>query len=533
MSSDNFQTWLENFKKTPEFATLQDHPIAYFCAEYALPKIDTYAGGLGILAADYVQEATDQEIPLVAVGLMYGDHHPDLQLVCDKENKPITLKIPIQDHEVLVQAYMYTLRKTRFFLLDTHVDTNTPQDQRISDKLYVADKETRLKQELILGIGGLRLLNTLGIAPAVYHLNEGHSGFLFFELIHKHMAEKGESFEEAKKLVGEKVIFTNHTLLSAGDEIYSDDLMSLIFAEYAKALGIPVSDLVKLGLVQESSTFSLTMLCLRHATASNAVSALHAKKAKDIWLDHPMQYVTNGIYQPSWDQLTTDISGHAANKQKLLDLIKAQSGASWQANTLLLGWARRFVEYKRPLAILENLDRFLSIARNTNRPVKVVFAGTPHESDVEGQKMLETLLTLIKEKIGDVVVYLPGYNIELAHTLVAGCDVWLNTPIVGFEACGTSGMKAALNGVLPCSTPDGWVDEVEMYKVGWTLDNDHLSENILDVLEKDIAPMYYDQKAEWETLMRNARQMVQNQFSTARMLRQYVDQLYFPSNTAI
>jgi starch phosphorylase len=271
------------------------------------------------------------------------------------------------------------------------------------------------------------------------------------------------------------------------------------------------------------------MLSLRMAEMTNAVSSLHAKKGIDIWADHPMKYVTNGIHLRTWDTIKSDlVLDHATNKQKLLEIIKKQTGIDWPVDTLLLGWARRFVEYKRPLAIVEDLERFCTLARNSTRPFKIVFAGEPHESDTNGHEMVLKLQTLIKEKIGDIAVYLPGFNMELAHTLVAGCDVWLNTPIVGFEACGTSGMKAALNGTLPCTTRDGWVDEVDMFRVGWALDSDHLSENILDILEHNIAPIYYDQKTEWAELMKNARKLIQDQFSTTRMLRQYIEQLYFP-----
>jgi len=244
-----------------------------------------------------------------------------------------------------------------------------------------------------------------------------------------------------------------------------------------------------------------------------------------------MKYVTNGIHIPTWDTIKTDINtpgkfrqAHQIEKRKVIQL----AGQRWSENSLILGWARRFVEYKRPLAFLENLERFTYLARNTERPIKIVFAGEPHESDTNGQRMIRKLQDLIKEQIGDVVAYLPDYDMEMAHTLVAGCDVWLNTPIVGFEACGTSGMKAALNGVLPCTTNDGWVDEVNLYQIGWLLDNDNLSQNLLDVLEHNIVPMFFDNPDEWEKLMHNARNMVLNKFSATRMIKEYIEQLYFP-----
>mgnify|MGYP001570247206 CR=1 FL=1 len=470
-------------------------PIAYFCAEYAFDKnVSTYAGGLGVLAGDYLKEASDQNLPVVAVGLMYGD---------TRLSPVLEIDVPIQDQDIRVKVYKHMVGVIPVYLLSC------------SGKLYTTDKETRLKQEIILGIGGLRALEALGIHPIAYHLNEGHSAFLALELIRHEMQEHKIGFEEAIIIARKRIIFTNHTLVAAGREVCSNDLVALMLAGYAQELGVPVAEVVKLGLVQESSTFSMTMLSLRMSEKINAVSKLHAKKAAEIWTDHPMIAVTNGIHLKTWDQVGENlISGHQRQKQKLI------KDFGWDPKTLVLGWARRFVEYKRPLAILENLDRLQTL------PVKIIFSGEPHESDVKGHEMLDTLLNLIKTKIGDQVVYIPNYNLEIAKHMVSGCDVWLNTPIVGFEACGTSGMKAALNGTLPCSTRDGWVDEAELYGLGWILENENLGQNILDILERDIVPMYYHRPDQWQSHMKNARDMAINQFSTTRMLSEYLDKLY-------
>ncbi len=526
--------WITDFKASPEFAELATRPIAYFCAEYALdPSFLIYAGGLGILAADYIREANDLLLPVVGVGLYYGTTRSmKVTLMKDESGAPIQVTVPIQDRSVKIQIYRYFVGATTpVYLLDTNVEENSPADQIITSKLYVSDRETRLKQEIILGIGGLRALEALKIHPLKYHLNEGHSAFLGLELIHHEMESKKVSLKEAEELAKKRIVFTNHTLLPAGRDVFSNDLVALMLEKYAQEIGVPVMDIVKLGQVQESSTFSMTMLPLRLSDMTNAVSRLHAQKGGDIWADHPMKYVTNGIHIPTWDSIKSDVSTpgkfrelHQVEKRKILKI----AGQNWSEDTLLLGWARRFVEYKRPLAILENLERFTYLARNTQKPVKIVFAGEPHESDTNGQRMVRKLQDLIKEQLGDIVAYLPGYNMEMAKLLVSGCDVWLNTPIVGFEACGTSGMKAALNGVLPCTTRDGWVDEVNLYQIGWILNNDNVSQDLLDVLEHNILPMYYENKDEWENLMRNARNMVLNQFSATRMVREYVEQLYFP-----
>jgi starch phosphorylase len=317
-------------------------------------------------------------------------------------------------------------------------------------------------------------------------------------------------------------------LVAAGLEVFSNDLVALMLTNYTEELKIPVSEVVKLGLVQESSTFSMTMLALRMAGKVNAVSKLHTKKASEIWTNHPIIAITNGIHINTWDKVK-DIKNHKIYKEELLKYIQKETNVKWSSNDLLLGWARRFVEYKRPLSILEDIDRFMTIAQNPKYPVKIVFSGEPHENNEDGKEMLQKLENLIKDKIGDSAVYLPHYNMNITEKMVAGCDVWLNTPIVGFEACGTSGMKAALNGVLPCSTRDGWVDEVDLNGIGWILDTDHLSTNILDVLEKDIVPMYYEHQEEWQVRMQNARQMILDKFSTERMLREYMEKLYQPS----
>lgn len=496
---------------------MTNQTIAYFCTEYALdPMLPTYAGGLGILAGDYMREANDQNIHVVGVGLFYNFNNTfKLDIL------PFQIEVPIQDRVIKVQVHVYMVGVVPVYLLDTNVEENDPVDRAITNKLYITDKETRLKQELVLGIGGLRTLEALKINPSVYHLNEGHSAFLGLELIRHEMQKRKIKFEEAITFAKKRIVFTNHTLVAAGREIYSKDLVSLTLTGCAQELEIPISEVVKLGLVQDSSIFSMTILSLRMAGVVNAVSKIHARKASDVWSAHPMAAVTNGIHIRTWDKTGDNVvAGHQKQKQQLLTEL------GWDSNSLLLGWARRFVEYKRPLAILEDLDRFMTLARNPKYPVKIVFAGEPHENDDQGQTLVQKLQDLIKNSIGDCAVYLPRYNMQLAEKLVSGCDVWLNTPIVGFEACGTSGMKAALNGVLPLTTRDGWIDEVDLTKIGWIIDNDKINQSLMDLLEKEIIPMYFTQKTQWEERMSNARSLILNQFSTTRMLHQYTERLY-------
>lgn len=503
------------------------NPIAYFCAEYALnPDLPIYAGGLGILAGDYFREASDQKFPMVGVGLFYDFQNQfKLDSVLDDQGHPLLVEVPIQDKQVKVQVFVFMVGQNPVYLLNTNLSDNSPADQQITAKLYIDDKETRLKQELILGIGGFKVLEALHIHPSLYHLNEGHSAFLALELIRYEMQHRQITFEEALTVVKDLIVFTNHTLVVAGREVYSNDLVALMLTAYGENLGVPVSEIIKLGLVQESSSFSMTIFSLRLAGKINAVSKLHSRKASEIWSDHPMIAITNGIHIGTWD-IVKNLNQHSLCKQNLLRYIQSETGISWQPDQLLLGWARRFVEYKRPLAIFDDLDRYLEIAQNSRFPVKIVFSGELPADSERGNQLHQKLAELIKNRIGDYAVYLPHYDMNLAKLLVAGCDVWLNTPIVGFEACGTSGMKAALNGVLPLSTKDGWVDEIDLKDIGWVLDTDHLSDNLLDILEQQIVPLYYQQFEDWRSHMKRARELILKDFSTTRMLREYRQKLY-------
>jgi len=552
------QLWFEKFRTTSEYKRLKDRPIAYFCAEYGLEdKLPIFSGGLGILAGDVIKEAMDQKLPMVAVGLYYhrgyicGDKALDLSIcedlppvqaglipVLDSNNKPLIIKVPIQDRDVFVQAWEKKLDRLSLYLLDTDLKENMQADRIITDRLYTDDKELRLKQSMILGIGGLRFLEAMKIHPSIYHINEGHSAMLAFELIYHEMKERHLGFDEAIQFARRRMVFTNHTLVPAGNEVFSNDLAALLLAKYSQVLGVPVSELVKLGLVQESSIFSMTMVSLRLAGIVNAVSKLHAKKAKEIWADHPMVGITNGVHIGTWDMLKSNAEEHGSlwaahqkRKKELLNFIKKQTGQIWSLDHLLLGWARRIVSYKRPMALVEDLKNFQAIAKSSIRPVKVVMAGQPHPSDEDGIRLFKEIKSLANAELKDILVYLPNYDIEKAKLLVSGCDVWLNTPVLGFEACGTSGMKAALNGVLPFSTKDGWIDEIEMYGKGWLIKSDNVTVDSLATLKKQIVPMYYDCDSHgipvrWEENMHNCRQMIKKDFCATRMLKEYTETLY-------
>jgi starch phosphorylase len=565
---EEHRDWFVQLRGTPHYARLRERPVAYFCAEFALTdRMPTYAGGLGVLAGDVVREAADRALPMIAVGLFYNQGYlcvprqdgsrvtefcdrtdPSeigLAPVVDAHGDRIIVHIPIQDRSIAVQAWRFDVSPADasgavvpVYLMDTDLSQNTEADRTITQRLYVGDKETRLKQEVVLGIGGLRLIEALGVHPSLYHLNEGHSAFLTLELIRHQMAERKLGFDEAKQFARRRVVFTNHTLVPAGNEVYDNDLVSVTLGPYCQTLGAPIGDIVALGQIHESSVFSMTMLAMRMAGIVSGVSKLHAVKAKDVWTSHPMVGITNGVHVGTWDRLGgRDLSApsafwtaHQERKALLMKSIAAATGRRWGPDDLLLGWARRFTRYKRPLAILEDADRLRSLS-GLGTPVRIIIAGHPHPRDEDGVAMLAELQAVTEGPMKDFVAYLPNYSMQEATELVSGCDVWLNTPVLGYEASGTSGMKAALNGVLPFSTRDGWVAEVDLFGIGWPVDSDRVGANLVDVLEKGILPLYGDRNAAgvpelWEQNMRRARAIVLGRFSATRMLREYSELLY-------
>ncbi len=537
--------WFEDFRKTKPYQLLQKKPLAYFSIEYALSdKIPTYAGGLGILAGDFIKELADRHIPAVSVGLYYQsrygfDPHHDkdnehilptpenqgLKPVLDKNQKPLIISVPVGDHEVLVKSWIWQHHSIPLYLLDTNVPENSPEDRAIGFKLYDSDKQVRLKQEIILGIGGFRLLELLGVQPSLYHMNEGHSALLVLEIIRHEIQKRKISFDEASKLASHHVVFTNHTLVPAGNDIFSNELLHMMLSKYASQLEIPVTKISDLGTIKDSHDFYLAVFAMRLAGKINGVSKLHVKEANKLWPDFVWEPVTNGIHTPSWESMAY----HDTSKKALLSYIAKETGQQWGENELLLGWARRMVRYKRPLALFSDLERFVALATNADRPVRVVMAGISHQADDEGRDLINQLQQLLQNRLAGNVVYLADYNKTLAKLMISGADVWLNTPVVGSEACGTSGMKASLNGVLPLSTKDGWMDEIDINKIGWSFDSETIQTSLLDTLERQVVPAYYDQdKSKWQTMQRDGRDLILNQFSATRMLRDYFEKAYLP-----
>jgi starch phosphorylase len=560
MADDTLKEFKEKFEKAP---------VAFFSAEYAL--LDNrclYAGGLGVLAGDYVLEIAEQALggSVVAIGLFYHQQHgqnfkegfvpptPEecgLKLVADAEGVPVTASLLIGEREVSLRAWQYIKGDAVLYFLDTRHEGNHSDDQALCDTLYAEDRETRLKQEFILGAGGMKMLEALDIHPSVYHLNEGNSALLSLELIHHEMETRGVDFSEAVSLAQQHIVFTNHTLVPAGQEQYAPFMLEKVVGPYVKTMGVDFNAFADLGIAESTGTFSMTALALKMAHKVNAVSLLHSIKAKEMWKGCNVEDVTNGIAISRWDRIGGEDLGdeasdgssasnmvveHGKNKAMLLAVIQEKTGTLFSPDTLLVGWARRLVEYKRPLALLGDIERIKKLN------VCIVYSGPVHGPSKHENEYVSQIEQLSEGELKGKLVFLPHYDLELSKLLVSGTDVWLNTPEVGKEACGTSGMKAALNGSLPLTTNDGWIYETDLSGIGWIVDEVNLTESLLNVLEREIIPLYQQyvhngahrvaEDSEWAKRMVRSRALIQEKFSSARALREYVEKLYLPTYEA-
>lgn len=536
-------------------------PIAYFCAEFAVDqRLPIYAGGLGVLAGDLLYQASEENQAYVGVGLYYNKGYVRQEIskeanitaeeqidpqaaglkLITKDGSPLLIEVPIHGNLVKAQLFLKMVGSCPLLLLDTNVEGNDAHEAGITDRLYFGDREHRFEQEMILGIGGYRALEALGIHPRFYHLNEGHSALLFFELARKRSQQsKNLRFADALKDIG-NVVFTNHTLVPAGNDVFSRDLVVAYLEQYALEFPIDPNELVLPGIIEDTSLFSPTMLALRLATIPQAVSKLHAKEALNTWSHHPMVPVTNGVRQKYWQSseiaTATKTDDHALwiahqiCKKKLCDYIAQTTQVEWSERDLILGWSRRIARYKRPLSIFEDLPKLHSLLQQSSVPVRIVLSGKPHVNDEAGVDTLRQILNIIGE-YGGSIVYLQNYSLEVAKIMLSGVDVLVNTPVRGFEACGTSGMKAGLNGVLMCTTLDGWTDEVDWNGIGWALDGEKTAFDFYEKLEKEIIPLYAHHEgsefsSEWVARMRQTIDLIEQRYTAARMLSELRDLVY-------
>jgi starch phosphorylase len=574
-----------------KFSQLKDHPIAYFSMEFGLIDwLQIYSGGLGVLAGDYLKQASDLGVPIVGMGIFYGHgyfhqdfnangaqvetyieqipHEQHLELVTGKNGEPLEVTIEIHDHDVYVRAWRLKVGRIDLYLLDTNLEKNTRQeDKLISGHLYGGDQDTRIRQEILLGIGGPRLLKELQITPAVFHMNEGHSGFLVLEMARRYVEEQNFSFEDAIKEVDKHLVFTNHTLKSAGNDIFHYPMIVDYFTTYLDNLKTSIDKLYALGKddLYAQGDFSMTILGLRNAKVSNAVSKLHGEAAKKLWPEFKLVPVTNGVHMPTWvsseihelvdkyvgenwhnPRYTVDYErvqripdqelwkAHMERKQKLIASINSELDMQLDPEALTIAWSRRLAQYKRPDLITSNLDRLAQLVTDSTKPIQILIAGKAHPRDTIGKELLQKMIqSLSRDVFKNKVVIVPGYNWQLARRMVAGADVWLNTPYRFEEASGTSGMKAAANGVIQLTTLDGWTDEVDWYKKGWVITEEDPSKALHDILQYQVIPLYFDKGIHgyneyWLEMMKNSMQLVMQQYSTERMVKDYITQVYQP-----
>ncbi len=528
--------------------------IAYFSAEYGIDEIiPIYSGGLGILSGDHLKSASDLGLPFVAVGLLYKNGYFNQKIdgygtqkteytnidldnlpilpVKDENGEELIIDVDFPDRKLYLKIWKIVVGRISLYLMDSDIDKNIAEDRVVTLRLYGGDQEMRIRQEIVLGIAGIKLLKRLGLKPAVCHMNEGHSAFLTLEVIKDIMEEKQVSFEVAKSMCSAKTVFTTHTPVPAGNDIFPMELMDKYFSNFWPKLGISREDFLRLGMKSSQGLeqgFNMGMLALRIAGKKNGVSKLHGAVSRrlfaDVWQniapdESPIDYVTNGIHTCTWlapsmkevfnkhlkpywqdniqdDETWEEIKNipnqelwdtHTNRKKKLFALVKnnittrlKSSGCSYEEineivsklnpNALTIGFARRFATYKRATLIFRDLERLTQLLNDPERPVQLIFAGKAHPADKEGQDLIRYIHEIsMKPQFKGKIFLLENYNIAMSRYLISGVDVWLNNPRRPMEASGTSGQKASVNGVINFSVLDGWWAEGYNQKNGWTI----------------------------------------------------------------
>ncbi len=564
MNSNN--TWFAN--KYPEN---KNDLIAYFSAEYGLDEtIPIYSGGLGILSGDHLKSASDLGIPLVAVGLLYKNgyfhqkingrgeqetEYHDIDLfdlpihpVKTEEGEDLTIYIKFPKRRIYLKVWQINVGRVKLYLLDSDIEKNNPEDRDVTLRLYGGDQEMRIRQEIVLGMGGVNLLTrALKLKPTLYHMNEGHSSFLILELIKNIIAEKQVSFDIAKDIVSAMTVFTTHTPVPAGNDIFPISLVEKYFKDFWPRIAISREEFLKMGMKPCEDLepgFNMGILALKVAGKKNGVSKLHGAVSRElfgeVWPEiaaneSPIGYVTNGIHTCSWlapnlkqlynkylipywqDKIQYNYvwekiknipddklwEAHQNRKEKLINLVKEstierlrRSGYSYEEihsivsnlnkDALTIGFARRFATYKRATLIFKDLERMTQILNDSERPVQFIFAGKAHPADKEGQDLIKYIheISMMPQFKGKIFL-LENYNIAMSRYLVSGVDVWLNNPRRPMEASGTSGQKASVNGVINFSVLDGWWAEAYNQKNGWKIgfNSDYESYEAQDVTD--------------------------------------------------
>ena len=611
--------------------------VAFFCMEFGLAEaLPLYAGGLGVLAGDYLKAASDLGVPAVGLGLLYQEGYfrqaideMGRQHATFPYNDPTTLPIePVRTdggewlrvplafpgRQLNVRVWRACVGRATLYLLDTNDPLNSPVDRGITAKLYQGSPVVRFLQEVVLGVAGWRALEALGLSVDICHLNEGHAAFAILERANRCMQRTGLGFWEALWVTRAGNVFTTHTPVDAAFDRFDAATLALFapyFRDYVARLGIDLRDLIALGRQNPADAdepFTPAYLAIRGSGFVNGVSRLHGNVSRRLfrglfprWPEHdvPVGHVTNGVHVPSWDSPAADAlweqtcgkerwrgeleamrdavqcitderlwATKAGDRQRLVDVVRsrlarqlgfrgadpeaiAHAAHTFDANTLTLGFARRFAEYKRPNLLLHDPSRFERILTDPTRPVQIVVAGKSHPADPVGAALISQWITFAaRPSVRDHVVFLEDYDITLAEELVRGVDLWLNTPRPPWEACGTSGMKVLANGGLNASTFDGWWAEAYRPGAGWCVgdareldatpddavgpEDDAHATRLYELLEREIVPAFYTRDAQgmprrWLEMMRSSMAELAPQFSANRMVREYVNDIYVPA----
>ncbi|MEK6705456.1 MAG: alpha-glucan family phosphorylase [Bdellovibrionota bacterium] len=609
--------------------TKAEPQIAFFCAEYGLAScLKFYSGGLGILAGDLLKTASDMKIPLCAIGLAYNlgyfrqrinrdgnqEHEYEkndfysmpMQPACSADGTPIVVSIPFPHGPVHARVWKVTVGNVGLYLLDTDFGANRAKDRAITNNLYGGDLTHRLKQEIILGIGGLKLLRMLGISPLVYHMNEGHSAFLVLARLVELVTQYKLEYHEAMEYIRQTSIFTTHTPVPAGHDQFPEEVIKPYLQPFGEALKKDWSSLLSLGNTPQTTdnrNFSMTYLCLHGSNRVNGVSQVHGKISRRMFREFypdfhefevPIKSITNGVHVPTWlapewQQVFTKHIGvnwrkmladknfwksaleldnklvwqtHLAVKRRLIDWLRihleetfkqrredpahlAIALSNLDKDPLIMGFARRFAPYKRANLLFHNMARLEKLL-SQGKPLIFLFSGKSHPSDGIGQALIRKVIEMSRQpQFVGKILFVENYDFEVAQLMVSGCDVWLNTPTRPLEASGTSGMKAGINGCINLSVADGWWVEGFNGKNGWIIadenqenpqdfQNEYDSARIYALLEHEIMPMFYDRSAagvpaEWVHLMKESMASIIPRFSSARMLKEYNEQMYLPA----
>jgi starch phosphorylase len=539
----------------------KDHPVVYFCLEFAIDsELPTYAGGLGVLAGDLMQAAADQDFPMVGLGILYKgrqfvqyitqdgheeqrdsqfDHDTSFLRPTTRGGKPLIITLPSDNSEVKIKSYHVRLSEhITLYFLSTDVDGNPDEWISDMDALYRGNADSQIRQQILLGVGGIKLLNSLGIKPAIYHINEGRPGFLIWEIVSEIIKKEKIPFEEAWKKAKDKIVYTNHTLVAAGNLTYERGVVEKWASPFAQSLGVDTSSLIKDGL-SNPNTFSITQFALNISKKQSCVSKVHSKYAKAQWPNYNWIPITNGVHMERWQDSDfrnselgdKDIWGlHMAKKRELEATVVKRTGFGYDPSRLVVTWARRLAEYKQPRAIFADIERLKKIVSNSEKPVQILFAGNSHSEDPNAKSIVEEIIKIFSSHLSGYAIFIPNHNTSLANHLTSGSDIWLNTPKGNLEACGTSGMKAISNGVLNCTVLDGWTYEVDWKGFGWTLDPENVGLSFYNLLEGEITPLYYKRGDDgipygWIERMRKSIEISES-FSCKRMLKEYKERLY-------